>query len=298
MMPESGLRPDIGRFGLWSSGLRAADPGEAADAAAELDSLGYGALWLPGRGRDVFDRVARLLEATSRLVVATGIISIWDHDPEAVAATHAELVDRYPGRFLLGVGISHAPIVDRHEAGRYHRPLEQLATFLDGLDAAARPVPKEERILASLGPLSLALARDRSCGSHPYLVTDEHTRFARSVLGPGPLLAPEQAIVLEDDPAVRRQVARRHLEAYLRLPNYTRNWLRTGFEPADLEAGGSDRLVDALVGGGAPSAAVKRAEAHLAAGADHVCFQVLTADTSTLPRAEWRALAEALTLRA
>jgi probable F420-dependent oxidoreductase len=289
------VTPELGRFGIWSGGLRVADLAEATDSAAELEELGYGTLWLPGRGTDVFERVAALLDATQRIVVATGIISIWQHDPAEVADAHARLRDRYPGRFLLGVGVSHARSVDREEPGRYRRPLERLSAFLDGLDAASRPVAKEERILASLGPKSLALARDRAAGSHTYLVTQEHTRFARSVLGPGPLLAPEQGIVLEEDPVVRRRVAReRHLERYLGLANYTRNWLRTGFEPADLEAGGSDRLVDAMIAGGTPRAAVERAELHLAAGADHVSFQVITARDELLPRPEWRALAAVL----
>src|SRR5258708_3272495 len=150
-----GTTPKNGRVGIWSSGLRVAGPGDAVDPARGVEALRHRAIWLPGLDRDVLDRVERLLDATSRLVVATGIVSIWQHDPGEVAAAHGRLMDRHPGRFLLGIGVSHARMVDRQEEGRYRRPLEQLAKFLDGLDAAGRPVPKEERILASLGPLSL-----------------------------------------------------------------------------------------------------------------------------------------------
>jgi probable F420-dependent oxidoreductase len=284
----------VGTYGIWCADLRVNDIDEATGAAAELEDLGFGALWLPGRGADIYERVSALLDATERIVVATGVVTIWRHGAVEAAAAHAEITRRHPGRFLLGIGVSHAQIVDRTEPGRYAKPLQHLAAYLDELDAASPPVPKEERLLASLGPRSIALAGARTAGTHPYLVTPDHSRFARDLLGPGPLVAPEQAVALGDANR-RRELGRGHLHGYLQMPNYTRNWLRLGFTPADLEGGGSDRLVDALVAGGEPEAAVARAQEHLSAGADHVCFQVL-AGGGPPPRSEWRALAAALDL--
>jgi probable F420-dependent oxidoreductase len=279
----------LGRVGIWS-GQFAADPAAAKEAAAELELLGYGAVWLPNRP-GLFELVRDVLDATNRLVVATGIASIWVHPAAEVAATHHALTLAHPHRFLLGLGVSHARIVDRDEPGRYSRPVERMSAYLDALDAAPSPVPVGERVLAALGPRMLAMARERTAGSHPYLVTPEHTRQAREALGPDRILAPEQAVVLSSDPVEARRIARQHLAMYLQAPNYTNNWLRLGFSQDDLAEGGSDRLVDALVAWGSVDAIRERVDAHLLAGADHVCLQALTGDPQTLPRAEWRTLA-------
>jgi probable F420-dependent oxidoreductase len=281
---------DLGRIGVWNW-LPADDLGSVAEAAAELEQLGAGALWFP-EGPASFDVARALLDGTSRVVVATGIVSIWKHPPAESAAAHAKLTAAHPGRFLLGLGVSHAFLAD----GRYRRPLAKMREYLDDLDAADPPVPAAERVLAALGPRMLELARERSAGAHPYLVTPEHTRQARDVLGPDRLLAVEQAVVLETDPERARALARQHLAIYLLAPNYTNNWMHLGFTEEDLAGGGSDRLVDALVAWGDPGAIRDRVERHQEAGADHVCVQVVTGEFRP-PLEEWRALAPALRLR-
>ena len=285
---------DLGRVGIWSSPLRRGDAVEAAEAAAELEELGYGALWIPGGfGGEVFAESARLLDATTRVVVATGILNIWMHQVGEAAAGHARLQRDHPDRFLLGLGVSHGPPVER--SGQvYARPLAKMRDYLDQLDAASPPVPEGERALAALGPRMLELARERSAGAHPYLTSVEHTAFARGVLGPGPLLAPELMVVVEADAAAARAIARQHLARYLVLPNYTGNLLRTGFTEADLADGGSDRLVDGVVAWGEVDAIARRVAQHHDAGADHVCVQVLLSDPAAFPRTEWRRLAAAL----
>jgi probable F420-dependent oxidoreductase len=285
---------ELGRIGIWSGQLRRGDPEQTRDAAAELDQLGFFGLWIPGgAGGDVLGDADRLLGATKRAVVATGILNVWMHEPADVAAGHARLTSEYPGRFLLGLGVSHAPLVERTDQ-IYRRPLAKMIEYLDRLDAASPPVPRSERALAALAPRMLELARDRTAGAHPYLVNPEHTAMARGVLGAGPLLAPEQKVVLDTDADRARGVARQHLERYLQLPNYTNNFLRTGFSEEDLAGGGSDRLVDGLVAWGDVDAIAARVKAHHDAGADHVCLQVLLADDTALPLAEWRRLGEAL----
>ena len=279
-------------IGVWSPALRRhPDRGEAADAAAELEQLGYSALWFPGAdARGAFDAASELLRATSSVTVATGILSVWEADPELVAAERAEVSDAYDGRFLLGLGVSHAVLVGEE---RYKRPLEKMRTFLDSLDVAAPPVLPEDRALAALGPKMLELARDRSLGAHPYLGTPEHTRRAREAVGPEKLVAPEQAVVLETDPERARALGREHLELYLQLPNYANNWRRLGFGDEDLADGGSDRLVDALVAWGDEDAIHARVEEHREAGADQVLIQAITGGDGP-PRDQWRRLAPAL----
>jgi probable F420-dependent oxidoreductase len=284
--------------GVWSPSLRHhPDRGAAADAAAELESLGYTAVWLPGFGpRTVFDAAGDLLRATSSLTVASGILSIWDSDPESVAAERAQLSDAYDGRFLLGLGVSHAALVDREEPGRYKRPLAQMRAFLDALDAAAPPVLPESRALAALGPKMLALSADRSLGAHPYLVTPEHTRVAREAVGPEKLVAPEQGVVFERDAGRAREIARGFVGHYLRLQNYANNLRRLGFGDADFADGGSNRLVDALIAWGSEDAIAARVQEHRDAGADQVLVQVITgAGAEALPLDGWRALAPLLT---
>src|SRR3954469_10610161 len=282
----------IAGVGIWSPELRYhEDEGAIRDAAAELEELGYAALWIPGgRGGPVCDACGVLLRATREVTVATGILNVWMHDPEVAAAERAQLDDAYEGRFLLGLGISHAPLVEQ-----YQKPLATMRGYLDSLDAAAPPVPRPERVLAALGPKMLELARDRSAGAHPYLVTTDHTHRAREILGAGALLAPELGVVLENDEGRAREVARAHLERYMQMPNYVNNWRRLGFGEDDLTSGGSDRLVDALIGWGDVEAIAERIEEHFDAGADHVCLQVLrTPGADGLPRDEWRELSGGL----
>jgi len=286
---------DLGAVGVWSAALRYGDRGEAVVAARELEELGYGTLWVPGgAGGDVFDAAGALLDATSRVTVATGIVNLWMHSPSETAGAHARLTEAHPDRFLLGIGVSHAPLVDAQEPGRYRAPLAAMRDYLDALDRADPAVPVDERALAALGPRMLELARDRSLGAHPYLVTPDHTRQARTVLGEGPVLAPEQAVVLDTDPAAAREVARAHLAIYLGLPNYVNNLLRLGFDERDVQDGGSDRLVDGLVAWGDERAIARRVADHRAAGADHVCVQVLSTDLREPSRSAWRALAAVL----
>jgi probable F420-dependent oxidoreductase len=280
-----------GAIGIWSPQLREGEPHDVAEAAAELEEIGFETLWVPGREHaDLEERLRLLLSSTSRVVVATGIVSIWTHPATGTAAMHARLASEFPGRFLLGLGVSHAPAV----GGKYRKPLTEMVRYLDALDAADPPVPRTERVLAALAPRMLALARERARGSHPYLVTPEHTRIAREALGPDALLAPEQTVVLEDDSDAARAIARGWLARYLQLPNYADNWLRIGFDRDDIEDGGSDRLVDALVARGDVDAIQANVEAQRAAGADHVALQVVTADPTRLPREEWRRLAAAV----
>lgn len=278
---------------MWSSQLRYSDPGEAAESAAELEELGFEALWIPDVGGPVMDAVENLLASTKQVVIATGILNLWMHEPSDVAAKYAALTAAHGDRFLLGIGVSHAPLVDSKEPGRYRKPLAATRGFLDALDAAEQPVPVENRVLAALGPKMLELAATRSRGAHPYLVTPDHTSQAREGLGDGPLLLPEQTVLLTDDRAAARAVGTDWLRAYLALPNYANNLLRSGFTEDDL-ASVSDRLFDAIIAWGDEDAVVKRVNEHRAAGADHVCVQVLTADQTEFPRDQWRRLAAAL----
>ena len=282
---------DLGQIGIWNSGLRDEDPraaGEIRAAAAELEELGYDAIWL-GAGPGV-RHAAPLLEATERIVVATGILNIWEHEPADVAEQQAALADEHPGRFLLGLGASHSALVKG-----YHKPYSKMVEFLDRLDAAGSA--KEDRVLAALGPRMLALSRDRAAGAHPYLITPEHTAKAREILGPDSLLAPEVKVVLDTDPDRARAAARGHLALYLGMPNYTANLLRLGFLDEDFRDGGSDRLIDATFAWGDVEAIRARLAAHREAGADQLVLQVVTGDQVALPRAQWRALADGLELR-
>jgi probable F420-dependent oxidoreductase len=287
---------EFGTIGIWSGArgaLRSEDPArsaEIAEAAAEVDELGYGTIWLGGKPGVA--HAEPLLKATRRSRVATGILSIWEHEPAHVAAQFTDLNKRYEDRFLLGIGVSHA-----HLAARYNRPYTAMQEFLTGLDEAPEPVPAERRVLAALGPKMLELSRDRAGGAHPYLVTVEHTARAREILGGDVLLAPEHKVVLDPDIDRARAIARDYLAVYLPMPNYTNNLRRWGFEEEDFKDGGSDRLIDALFALGDVDAVRRRTDEFLAAGADHLALQVVTADPlGAIPRPEWRLLAEALPL--
>jgi len=281
----------VGRVGIWQGSWLWRGP-EAAEAIAELDELGYGALWL-GRADGIWDQLADLLGASRRIALVTGIASVWLESPADMAAHTAALTAAHPGRFLLGIGASHAPAVEAQTDQTYAKPYSKVVEFLDGLDAATPPVPVDERVIAALGPRTVKLSGERALGAHPYLTTPEHTREAREILGDGPLLAPEQKVVLETDPVKARALGRAKVSnPYLKLPNYVNNLLRLGFSREEIDAA-SDGVVDALVAWGSPDAIAERIRAHHEAGADHVSVQVLT-DDDALPRAQFRELAKVL----
>ena len=270
---------ELGRIGVWRLHRHGADP------VPEIEALGYTALWIGGSPS--LEQVRPFLERSSTLAVATGILNVWRHEPADVAAGHAELSAEFPGRFLLGVGVGHP-----EATSDYTKPLTKMRTFLDGLDAAEPPVPREQRICAALGPKMLDLAARRSLGTHPYFTTPEHTRFARERAGPGAIVAPELAVVVEPDAETAREQARAYAAGYLSRSNYTRNLLRFGFTERDLAGGGSDRLIDALIPHGSAEAVAEGIRAHLDAGAHHVCIQPL--GHGTAPLDGYRALAGVL----
>jgi probable F420-dependent oxidoreductase len=294
MSPSQDGPPRLGGTGIWSGALRFSEAGAISDAAAELDELGYTALWIPDVGGEVFEALEILLRATRRATAATGVLNLWMHSAEETAAGYAGLTESYGPRVLIGIGVSHAPIVEPKFPGRYQRPLEVTARYLDDLDAASPPLPRDGRVLAALGPKMLELARDRAAGSHPYNGTPEHTARVRLALGSEALVLPEQAVALVTDVDAARQLGRQYVQGYLSLPNYTNNLRRLGFGDDDFVDGGSDRLVDALVAWGDEAAIRGRVDEHRAAGADHVCIQVLS-DEKPLPLNAWRRLAPALT---
>ena len=244
---------DIGRVGIWTFALDLQPAAKAQEAAAEIEALGYGAIWIPeALGREAFTNSALLLAGTRRIAVATGIANIWARDAMAMAAAQKTLAEAYPDRFLLGIGVSHAPLVGMR-GHDYDKPLSAMRRYLDAMDSApfmaAGPATPPKRVIAALAPKMLQLAAERAWGSHPYFVPPEHTAYARKILGKGPLLAPEQAAVLETDPTKAREIARTHMSTYLGLPNYVNNLKRLGFTDDDIAqrrqrpAGRCDRRV-------------------------------------------------------
>jgi probable F420-dependent oxidoreductase len=290
----------IGRVGVWSGQLDFSAAADVRDAAREVESLGYGALWTgEAIGREVLTAAQLVLAATSSLVVATGIANIWARDALAMAAGQLALGEAYPDRFILGIGVSHKPLLDVRGED-YRKPLAFMRDYLDGMDhgydvyRAVAPATPPPRLLAALGPKMLELAGEKADGAHTYFIPPEHTARAREILGPDQLLVPEQTAVLSTDSTVAREIARRHTTSYLRLPNYTANLERVGFEPEEFAGGGNDRLVDTICAWGTVDAVAERVRAHLDAGADHVAVQVLIDDRRGLPRHEWAELAPTL----
>jgi probable F420-dependent oxidoreductase len=273
---------ELGRIGLWSGGLGGIELGRLREVAAEIEELGYRTLWwgeAPG-SRETLTQALVLLGATERLVAATGIANLYMRDAAATAAGARTVAALHPGRFVLGLGVSHAPLVEGMLRKDYGKPLRTMRAYLDAMDAAPAGTPESEEpgppvLLAALGPKMLELARDRTQGAHPYLVTPEHTATAREALGPYRLLAVEQGVVLTTDRADGLRRARIHLELYKGLPNYRNNWLRLGYTEEETQGDLSDRLVDALVAIGDEDRIAARVAEHHAAGADHVCIQVL-----------------------
>jgi len=265
-------RDHLGRYGIWRwwSGI-------TPELAVGLERLGFGTLWLGGSPSGDLTAAEQVLDATSTLTVATGIVNVWqDPDPGKVASAFARIDARYPGRFLLGVGIGHPEV-----AKEYARPYETLVSYVDGLLGGG--VPADSLVLAALGPRVLRLAAERTAGAHPYLVPPEYTRQAREIMGAGPLLAPEQKVVLEADPEKARAIGRPRVRfPYLAAINYRSNLSRLGWSDEDMNDGGSDALIDALVAHGTDAEVAARFTAHLEAGADHVCAQLLTASDDDL----------------
>jgi probable F420-dependent oxidoreductase len=300
----------LGRLGIFSIGLlpetvpgntgfAPVDSGLRREAAAEIEDLGFSAIWVPGgpTGATVLDAAAELLDATRAITVGTDIHTIWTRSPQEMAAICARMDAANPGRFMLGLGASHANLVEAR-GQIYEKPLAMMRGYLEGLDAEEVPVRKDRRMIAALGPKMLELTRDMAAGAVPYMVSTEHTAMARKILGPGPLLAPEQAVVLDTDRARAREVARRHVSAYFHYANYMANFRRLGFTDEDFADGGSDRLIDAIVVTGDLEAIERRVNEHFEAGASHVALQVLVdrgdsiKDATEIPREQWRILAD------
>src|SRR5438445_5136630 len=289
----------LGAFGVWTFQLDVLPAARMQETAAELEDLGYGALWYgEATGREALTKAALLLAGTKRMVIATGIANIYARDPVTMAAAQKTLAEAYPGRFILGLGVSHIPLVEQIRGHSYGKPVPSMRAYLDGMDRApyraVLPTIKPGRVLAALGPKMLQLAAERTDGAHSYFVPPQHTASAREILGSDKLLAVEQAIVLETDSAKAREIARSHTSTYLKLPNYVNNLRRLGFADKHLLDGGSDQLVDAIVAWGDTTAVIDRVRAHQSAGADHVCIQVLPPDPRALPMTEWREIAAGL----
>lgn len=301
-MTDSG-RIELGRVGIWTFAYEGQPAGRVRESAAEIEELGYGAIWYgEAFGRDTVGQAWLLLSATQRIVVASGIANIAFRDPIATATAARALGEAFPGRYVLGLG-GHRVDDTVHELDGYRVPargraVTTMRAYLQAMDAvpAHGPIadPAPRRVLAALGPKMLQLAAEHTWGAHPYFVSTEHTELARQIMGPNAFLAVEQAVVLDTDLRRARQVATAHVAGYLSAPHQEANVRRLGFNDEDIVGGPSRRLVDAIVAYGEVEAIRRRVREHLDAGADHVCLQVLTADTNSLPEHEWRELAAAL----
>lgn len=289
----------LGPFGLWTFALDRQPWSRAKEAAAEIEAMGWSAIWVPeATNRNGLVNATLLLDATTGITVATGIAPIHNRDAMASANAQRTLDEAFPNRFLFGLGVSHQWLVEDVRGGHYGKPLESMRAYLEAMDAAPftafAPTAPPRRVLAALGPKMLALAAEMTQGAHPYLTRPEHTASAREILGADKILAPDQKVILETDPAVARPIARKHLQGYLIQPNYRRSFLRQGFTEDDLDAGGSDRLIDAIVAWGTVEDVTRRVGLHLEAGATHVAVQLLSPEMDHLPMAEYRLLASAL----
>ncbi|MCE4267943.1 MULTISPECIES: LLM class F420-dependent oxidoreductase [Rhodococcus] len=280
-MTDATQTPDLGTYGIWRGAA-----GLTPDLGAAIEKLGFGTIWIGGSPRADLLVAEKLLDATERITVATGIVNVWSSPAAEVAESYHRLEAKHPGRFLLGIGIGHP-----EATGDYSKPYATLVSYLDELDAAQ--VPESRRVLAALGPKVLKLSADRAAGAHPYLTTPEHTAEAREILGPSKILAPEHKVVLETDPGKARAIGRPAVaNPYLHLRNYTTNLERLGFAPDEIANDGNDRVIDALVAYGTARSIADRLREHIAAGADHVAIQALPADGD--PIATYEALAAEL----
>jgi probable F420-dependent oxidoreductase len=272
----------IGKLGAWAA-TESLTAVAAAAFAKRVEGWGYGALWIPeALGRNVLVHSSWLLANTSTLVIATGIANIYARDAAAMKSAQLALAEQSGGRFLLGLGVSHVPLVEGVRGHVFEKPIGKMRRYLQDMEKvtyiSAMPAETPPVVIAALGPQMLALTAELADGAHPYNVTPEHTALARKVLGPGKLLCPEQKVLLQTDPAIARAAARKNLSTYLTLPNYRNNMVRMGFTESDLESGGSDRFIDAIVAWGDEAAVRKRIQAHWDAGADHVCIQAIPPD--------------------
>ncbi len=288
------------RVGVWTTALDTVSPAQAGEHAAELEALGYGSLWFgEAYGREAFTNAGLLLGATERLVVGTGIANIYGRDAVTGNAAGRTLHAAYPGRLVVGWGISHAPLVERMRGHEYGRPLSTMREYLQALDAApffaAGAETAPPRVLAALRPRMIELSATLADGAHPYLVTPEHTRRTRELLGAEPILCVEQAVALTTDRDEFLRRAHWHLEIYTGLPNYRGSWETQGFGEQDFVRGGSERLKQAMVAWGDAEEIAARVREHLQAGADHVLIQALGANAFELPAEQWRQLAPVLT---
>jgi probable F420-dependent oxidoreductase len=289
---------ELGRVGIWTNELDRLPAVMARDALQEIEGLGFRTLWFgeSSRRREAFTNAALMLSSTERLIVATGVASIWARDASATASAQRVLAEAWPYRFILGLGVSHEGLVSAR-GHLYDKPLAAMRGYLRGIDvhpAGDLPDPPEPppRVLAALGPGMLELARDHAQGAHPFLVPPEHTNMAREILGPGRLLAPEQGVLLEEDPDVARSILRSEMRSRLGYPNYRKSLLRLGWTAEDFAGDGSNALIDRVFAWGSVSDIAERVNEHLAAGADHVALYVLRGNLSGVPLPEWRQLAE------
>ena len=264
------LKPDLGRYGVWTGGA------PKPEQAAEIEKLGYGALWVGASPAADLAFVEPILEQTETLQVATGIVNVWASPAAQVAESYHRIEDAYPGRFLLGVGIGHPEATEE-----YRKPYDVLVEYLDKLDEAK--VPTSRRVIAALGPKVLKLAAQRSAGAHPYLTTPGHTGQARNIVGPTVFLAPEHKVVLSTDTEEARETGRQTVGFYLGLSNYVNNWKRLGFTDDDVAKPGSDKLIDAMVAHGTAEQVAEQVAEHHEAGADHVTIQVLGGPDKLIP---------------
>ena len=284
----------LGKIGVWQF-LDAMPASAAADAAKKIEALGYSALWIPEAiGRHPFAAASWLLANTSDLIVATGIANVYHREPGVTRAGQMTLAEQSGGRFLLGLGVSHKPLVEGLRGLTYGKPLETMRSYLQAMAAApyasVSPEGSPPVVIAALGPKMLELARESADGAHPYFVSPEHTREARRILGENSWLCVEQKVVLESDMDKARAAARAALAIYSSLPNYRNNWKRMGFHDADIDQGGSDALLDATFAMGGVAELVSRVEAHLDAGASHVCVQAIDASGGPPGTIDWDAL--------
>jgi probable F420-dependent oxidoreductase len=288
---------NLGRVGLWTADFDLQPMAKAQEAIAQVEGMGFGTVWVPEAVlREPFASTSLLLSATKNLILATGIASIHARTAQTMQAGWKTVSEAFPDRFVLGMGVSHAPMVTGVHKGTYDKPYSTMVKYLDAMDAgiffSPAPSTPPQLVLAALGPKMLKLAAERCAGAHPYFVPVEHTAMAREVMGADALLAPEQGVVFETDPTKARAIARQHMNTYTRLPNYVNNLVRLGFD-ADEVANQEDHVVDAIVAWGTTEQITTRLKAHLDSGADHVCVQVLTDAPGTLPMKQWQELADA-----
>ncbi len=288
----------LGRVGLWTADFDLVPMKTAQEGIARVEQMGFSTVWVPEAVlREPFASTALLLSATQSMVLATGIASLHARTAQTMQAGWKTLTEAFPDRFLLGIGVSHAPMVQGVHKGSYDKPYTTMVEYLDAMDSGVffspQPTTPPRRVLAALGPKMLKLAAERGEGAHPYFTPVEHTAFAREAIGKDALLAPELAVVLNQEPSVAREIASKYMSTYTRLPNYANNLKRFGFTDDEI-TGHADRLVDAIVPRGSIETVVARIREHLDAGADHVCVQVLTGTPGVLPMREWEELADAV----